>query len=231
MDKSNNLFKILIFPVIICGVLFASLPVYAEEGTATDIPSDTPTENEDSTDSGNEWSGEITDPANTHTDEPSTPAKPAQKSEIVIVNTTTTVTPPQKTATQTVVNTQSEENTEEPKEEIPEETKEEPQEEIKEEAPRVEYIIDLSDIIASYEDNTIEIPKTSMTEKTDLETIRKTCLSIFIFTGIIGFSSLAIWAGIRLNKLNKLNHAKKLYEEALEKSKEVKKIKITRRAN
>lgn len=125
--------------------------------------------------------------------------------------------------------------------ETPEQTDEpEPVEEVTEiieETPeqipvRVEYIIDLSDILASYEVTPkVEVPKTVSPNPINLETIRKTCLSIFIFTGIIGFLSLSVWAGIKLNKLSKENRAKRLYEEARQKSKEVKKIKITRRAN
>ena len=233
MNKSKNLFKILIFPVIIGGLLFTPLPVLAEgdDTTPTDPSnSDDSGDSNNSDDSGSEWSGEITDspkpqPQPTPTPQPTPqpqpqpqpqPTTPSYNTQRVVTPTSTTSETP----------------------ETPEPTKEvlEPIEEITEpieETPvQVDYIIDLSDILTSYEaEEAVEIPKTTAPHPTDLETIRKTCLSIFIFTGIISFLSLSIWAGIKLNKLAKINRTKKLYEEAKNKSREIKKIKITRRAN
>lgn len=181
--------------------------------------------------------GDYTHPTSNSTSYTTASTTSTSAPELIITRIVTNVTSPNQTTTYQSPITSA------PEPEVTEETTtEEPTTtqtitDITPEKRIVEYIIDLSDILASYEnDQKIEIPKTatkntSVKDAPDLEVIRRICLSIFILTGIAGFSSLAIWSVIKIKELNEQNRTKKLYEEAKQKSQATKKIKITRRAS
>ena len=206
---------------------FTSLPLvaYAEgEETPTEIP-ETPS------DSGEEWGGDIVDPtpAPHPTPTPTPTPTPGPQPTPVPTSETTYSTPA--TARNTTKTTTTEVTTDDTPENIPEETLSEEittntEPEIPVE-PQIEYFIDLSDILASYGENTskITIPET---KEAKTQNLSKTSIIALVSANILFFATLSIWAGLKAHKITKFE---KIYKEALTKSHQVKKAKITRAAS
>ena len=201
--------------------LFATpLVAHAEgEGEPIEAP-DTPS------DSGEEWSGDIVDPAPTPTPTPTPQPTPAPTPQPTPTPTPTPQSTPVSQSTKPATTPATTETVEQPEEAEPEVVEPEVVEPEVEEPAKVEYFIDLSDIIASYQDNTpkITVPETTINQKT----ISKTSIITLIAANILFFTALSIWAGTKAHKITKFE---KIYQEALTKSHQVKKAKITRAAS
>ena len=199
-------------------------------------------------DSGSQWSGEITDPANQN----------QSSKELVVTEITTTVTPPAGADSAYVEirtssggssqyynqsnNYSQPGNQPDSQSETATTTEESADNNIittieknPETSTVVKYIIDLSDILASYENDSakavskanIEVPKTQSATNNHLNDVLKTCLIILTSIGIITAINTIIWAS---DNLSKLNQAEKLYQAAKTKESQQKRAKITRRA-
>lgn len=216
-NHKSNLGKLLVALFFVFSLASTPLIAHAEGEDPADNPGD----------SGEEWGGEIIDPTPEPTPIPEpaptpaptpqpTPAPTPEPTPVVPTVTPRTQTTAPSIVTENITETETETPVEEaPVEETPEET-ETP------EVPQIEYFIDLSDILASYEEN---ITKVTVPETLNQKTISKTSIITLISANILFFTTLSIWAGTKAHKITKFE---KIYKEALVKSHQVKKAKITR---
>ena len=198
----------LFFTLILVASTLSFLPAYAED---VDNPNET---------AGEEWDGNIKDPAGEVIKEPTTPVEPEKPAPTPAPAPTPTPTPVP-TPVNTPAPTTSTPITETPAPETSNETS------VTEETPNEEQssIEEVTSTEETYEETSPEETAIPVPETARPHTTRKIKILSLVSTGIIIALSILIWGIIQLFRTTKIE---KLHEEATQKAIRAKNAKINR---